>query len=211
MWPQWSGVVLLVGGGPSLLGFDFERLVHPRWTVVGVNQALFDAPVHAGFSIDHGFIERRQEALREFANTRALYLCPPPTWADKIAGWVPNAFHYGSNDRGFTFDQGKLHRFGGTSGYAALNMAAQSGAKRIVLLGYDYGGKDGRQHYHDAYVNERRDGNLHDWGGWVVRYSDAVAAALAVRGIEVINASPSSAIKVFKKMTIDEALTWAAT
>ena len=95
---------------------------------------------------------------------------------------------------------------GATSGYAALNVAALKRARRIVLLGYDYGLIDGRHHYHDAYPwhHSANDQSMPVWA----RQFNSAAQACRELGIEVVNASPSSAIDAFPKMSIEDALTW---
>jgi hypothetical protein len=183
----------MVGGGASLSGFDFEQL-RGAGHVVGVNQSMFTAPTNAGVSIDYRFMRERKLELITFAERLPLYLPTRDMWwrlIEPIAG----AIYLRDVSRGCT------------SGYAALSVALLKRARRIVLLGYDYGLSSGRHHYHDAYpwhVPAEQ-----NWSAWAGLY-DATAKLCRDRDIEVINASPDSAIKSFPKMSIEEALQWGA-
>lgn len=94
---------------------------------------------------------------------------------------------------------------GGNGGFQALNLAIQFGPpKRIILLGYDMHRRDG-SHWHGDHpvglVNPAP-GNMELW---VERY-EANADFIREIGVEVINCSPSSAIRCFPVMTVEEAL-----
>lgn len=94
--------------------------------------------------------------------------------------------------------------WGGNSGFHALNLAVQFGAKRIVLVGYDMTIKAGC-HWHG-----RHPGAMHNpTAGIAERWRRAVDAAAAVieqLGVEVINASPVSALRSYPKMDFKAAL-----
>lgn len=211
--PWWDrGTVYLVGGGPSLCGFDFKHLASLDGFVLGINQAMFDAPCCAGVSIDNVFVKARAIELGDFASRAALYLPVGDIWWRKTPP-IAGAIYLRDNDipspaeaPGLSRKVDAVYR-GATSGYAALNVAVLKRAKRIVLLGYDYGVSDGRHHYHDAYPwhHIANDQSMPVWAG------QFTSAALACRdlGIEVVNASPSSTVNAFPKMSIEEALAWA--
>ena len=203
--PWWNDrTVYVVGGGPSLKGFDFTRLPS-LGHVFGVNQAMVDAHCCAGISIDRLFIDANRLRLETFAASRELYLAPGNTWR-KLLEPVAGATYLRNVPAGLSREPGTVAT-GGTSGYAALNLAVLKGAKRIVLLGYDYGLIDGRHHYHDAYPWHHV-ANDQSWPAWAKQF-DAAAPLLAAQGVEVVNASPQSAITCFPKMSIEDALTWA--
>ena len=83
--PWWDGTVYLVGGGPSLRGFDFKRLASLGGFIVGVNQAMFDAPCCGGVSIDNVFVKARAVELHSFAVRAALYLALGDIWWRKTS------------------------------------------------------------------------------------------------------------------------------
>lgn len=91
---------------------------------------------------------------------------------------------------------------GGNTGHQAINLAALSGAKRILLLGYD--GKkaaDGREHFFGRHPN-----------GTVVPFDmmrqkmKTIPPAAAAMGIEIINCTPGSAIDCFPGATLESVL-----
>ncbi len=202
--PPWNAApAFLAGGGPSLRGFDFERL-RGRGHVLGINQAMFDAPCEAGITVDHVFLRANADRLRTFAAARPLYLVLGNEWARAGLPPIEGAVYLRStSDGALSFDRSFVRR-GATSGYAALNVAVLKGARRIVLLGYDYTTFDGRSHYHDAYPWHHR---AHDqsWHVWARHYRDA-ALVCREQGIEVINASPRSKLAYFPICSLDEVL-----
>lgn len=203
--PWWDDrTVYLVGGGPSLRGFDFGRLIG-RGIICGVNQAMLDLPeCHAGVSIDRKFVHWNQGRLAALARGGlALYLALGLQWRDYL---IPGAAHLNSGgSEPLSLRSNSLRRT--TSGLAALNLAVLKQARRIVLLGFDYGAISGRDHYHDAY-HWVGPGDYQPWADWV-REFDRASPLLKQRGIEVVNASPESRINCFPKMSIDAALEWA--
>lgn len=100
----------------------------------------------------------------------------------------------GSNDRG-------QHA---NSGFQALNLAVQFGAKRIVLVGYDMTLNHGL-HWHGAHKGPLK--NPHPDGVAVWRRNlDAAAEYLNVIGVAVLNASPVSALENYPKVDLLDAL-----
>ncbi len=210
--PWWSDrAVFLVGGGPSLAGFDFSRLADFGY-ILGINQSMLDAPCQAGVSLDHLFVTYRRAELCEFAKSTPLYLALGDIWW-RAAAPIPGAIYLRDSDipapavaPGLSRKPDAVYR-GATSGYVALGLATLKRAKRIVLLGYDYAVNASKHHYHDAYFWHQA-ANDQSIDKWAQQFKSA-AAACAEIGIEVINASPLSAIDAFPKMSIEDALTWS--
>jgi hypothetical protein len=94
---------------------------------------------------------------------------------------------------------------GGNSGFQCLNLAAQFGAKRILLVGYDMR-VDLGEHWHPRHYpplsNPHPNDNLPRWRAAI----DGAAEFFAQAGIEIVNCSPVSLLKAYPKMTIGEAL-----
>ncbi|WP_090229681.1 hypothetical protein [Filomicrobium insigne] len=100
-------------------------------------------------------------------------------------------------------DQPATLGWGGNSGFHALNLAVQFGAKRVVLVGYDMR-IDRGVHWHGRHI---RMGNptesaIRRWRQCL----DAVAPRLASLGVDVLNASPISALTAYRKCSLEEAL-----
>jgi len=201
--PWWDkDRVLLIGGGPSLTGFDLARFVgRPGHRVIGVNHAMFDLPdCDAGVSRDAAFIETNHERLAEFASRRELYLAPGERWFEVGRTPIPGAVYLRPADcTGLSLHPGWVCN-GGTSGYTALNVAVLKRATVIVLFGYDYGSIGARHHYHNRYPFDSG-----CWQEWAAYYR-AAKLDCAKAGVIVINASIDSAIDAFPKCSIEDAL-----
>lgn len=92
----------------------------------------------------------------------------------------------------------------GNSGFQAVNLAVQLGARRLLLIGFDmrldlgihWHGKHGRG------LNNPTEANVAKWR----RILDAAAPRLAALGVSVVNCSAVSALEAYPKMTLTEAL-----
>lgn len=94
---------------------------------------------------------------------------------------------------------------GKNSGFQALNIAVQFGARRIVLVGYDMT-LDRGAHWHANHkgtsLSNPRPANVARWREML----DRQAKLLKRLGVEVVNASPMSALTAFPKMSLQDAL-----
>jgi hypothetical protein len=93
---------------------------------------------------------------------------------------------------------------GGNSGFQALNLAAQFGAAKIIMVGFDMR-VDYGVHWHGRHgerLNNPREANMPGWRSAL----DHAAAVLARYGVCVINASPVSTLTAYPKMTFAQAL-----
>jgi hypothetical protein len=90
-----------------------------------------------------------------------------------------------------------------TSARGAINVLCHLGVARIIALGLD-GGPDakGRTHHHAKHT---RGLNPQIWDLQMDELSH-VAPALAVRGVELLNASPGSRIPFWPIMSLAQAL-----
>jgi hypothetical protein len=94
---------------------------------------------------------------------------------------------------------------GGNSGFQALNLAAQFGADRILLIGFDMTDRSGVHWYGRnkwPMANNPDQSNFTRWLGAM----DRAAPELARRGVRVINANPASAITAFPRMSLRQAV-----
>jgi hypothetical protein len=90
---------------------------------------------------------------------------------------------------------------GAHSGYQAMNLAVHLGAKRIVLLGYDMQPTGGQDHYFGKHPH-RRELPYHLF---LFRFP-TIVAPLRKLGISVINASRQTALDLFPRQSLREAL-----
>ena len=204
--PFWQDKpVIIVAGGSSLRGFDFNSLLEFDAWLVGVNESIFCLPrCDVGVSIDHMFIEQRFDRLK-----------------DKIAGGMELIIATGSKlkkpinatimtrllTNKLSSNPSQLISCG-TSGYGALGVAYLKRAKTVLLLGYDYSA-DGA-HHHEDYPWHKQLKRADCWGFWAAYYGSTVPQLKAAK-IEVFNASPNSAITAFERGTIEQGLSWLRT
>ena len=201
--PPWFSdrTVFVVGGGPSLIGFDFDRLP-ALGHVIGVNRAMFDAPAQCGVSMDIKFVNEHRDDLDAFARRNELYLGAGRVWWRAMPVIERAIYLREDHEEGLSLAPDRI-RTNLTSGYTALNLAVLKRARRIVLLGFDYGAAGGRHHYHNRYP--WFDPTAAHWPQWAQRFEVAAQACQRL-GIEVINASPDSAIVAFPRVTIEDCL-----
>ena len=226
--PQlWSGGdVWIIGGGPSInKQFDvppqlveeirngskplselspYMAAIHGRH-VIGVNVAfMIGRWIDIVFFGDNGFYLRFKRQLAEFKGLKIT--CNSQPGRD---GFIKCMARDTSHPRGISLRPGYVS-WNSNSGAAAISIAAQTGAKRIMLLGFDMQLSDEHtQHFHDVYkrgkiVEDRRLRKLpfrrH------MRGFDQIAKDARQYGIEIINVNPESAIEQFRKVSLKEFL-----
>lgn len=101
------------------------------------------------------------------------------------------------------FDPDPKHlRTGGNSGYAAIHIAIQAGAERILLLGFDMTSHGGaKPHWFGKHIAGLRPTDDGTFTRWIERFP-----ALMGHGAEIINCSPGSALKCFPTADLAEVL-----
>ncbi len=91
------------------------------------------------------------------------------------------------------------------SGGAAINLAVHFGVKQIILLGFDMKlDKDANQHWHKYYGSDRK--TVKSTFQMHMRGFEQIKIDADKLGVEILNASPDSAIKEFKKISVKEVL-----
>jgi len=90
---------------------------------------------------------------------------------------------------------------GGNSGFQALNLAAQFGASRILLAGFDFL----LSHWHADHVAPCRNPKASTLAEWRETLDEA-APVYRAWGVDVVNCSPVSTLTAFRRATIREAL-----
>jgi hypothetical protein len=93
-----------------------------------------------------------------------------------------------------------LRTGGGHSGFQAINLAVQFGAKRILLLGFDMVG--GRRLAHEQGVAKQMSSRVNEWR----KAMDGIAPQFVQLGVEVINCTPGSALKAYQTASLEYAL-----
>lgn len=94
---------------------------------------------------------------------------------------------------------------GGNSGFQAVNLAVQFGAKRILLVGFDMHDRSGVHWYGRAGGMGRNNPDENNFRRWRAAFAASVPDFEAL-GIEVINTAPYSSLTCFKKQSIEATL-----
>ena len=203
---DWQGErCVVIAGGPSLRGFDFERLRGER--IITVNRAHEKVPwSNVNISLDwrwwcwttNGALGRvSQELWRTYKGVKLMIDgdeenpkaddYPPEV---QVVPAYPNA-----NKFSVSIEYGLGH--GSNSGFAALNLALVLGAEEVYLLGFDMRGEHGKQaHWHDEYPHQQGD----------PVYKKMIAAfRIALHHIyerwphvRIVNCNPHSALDAFE-------------
>jgi hypothetical protein len=204
--PFWDkSAVAIVGGGPSLIGFDYEKLRGAH--VLAVKGTIFDIPwADAGFGLD---MPRYIEWRERLANVQArVYWAVPEDQLQKT-GPPPSkniTFLKRLNGEDVSADPGAIYG-GGTSGFGAVQIALLKQAKRIGLFGFDYNGggevENGGFRHNDQHYVKKRAQNAENWRVWSEHFRVYVPA-LREMGVHVFNACPHSQIECFQKVTLDD-------
>jgi uncharacterized Rossmann fold enzyme len=192
---EWTGAdVFVIGGGPSLQGFDWG-LLEGRKTI-GCNSAFRLGPRRCSlcfFSDIHWF--------ETYENELAAYGGRVVTHAEEFLGnRVPWVFCMQRAPSG-------LHRtslgFGGNSGCSAINLALLMGAARVFLLGFDCKlGKDRKPNWHEHVIDTPSD---EVYLRFLEGFRDIANDLPSVfPGREVINLTPGSALTYFPTATYEE-------
>lgn len=224
MWE--GGDVWIIGGGPSvskefgipesvvkqvLEGSSSPSIYSPymegihKKHVIGINVSYMIGDwIDMVFFGDKDFYLTHQQGLAKFPGLKVA--CFPSASQSE---WVKYLGRDGNHPRGITTNSKRIS-WNYNSGAAAISVAAHTGAKRIILLGFDMKLSDAKmQHWHDVYkrgqaVTEKRLKGLpfdRHLRGFVEIAKDAKKL-----GIEIINASPESTITQFPKYTVKELL-----
>lgn len=184
---QWVGAdVAIVGGGPSLRGFDW-RALHP-FKVIGCNAAflLTAAACHVGFFADRPWFDAYQERIEAFAG---------PVVTNCEEGFTNHPWVHYMERRDIGLHTEALG-FGGNSGCSAINLALVMGAKRVLLLGFDCKlGAQQEMNWHDMRMEPAQPGVFPKFQEGF----HAIARDLprVFPGCEVINCTPDSALTCF--------------
>jgi hypothetical protein len=220
-----GGDVYILGGGPSVpVQFDipnkiiqdvvrgaalpsvyspYMSFLHDKH-VIGVNVAfLIGDWIDMVFFGDNSFFLAYKNKLAEFPGIKIS--CHPHI---EKYNWVKYLPKDNNHPNGISSNPKKVS-WNNNSGSAAINIAVNAGAKRVILLGFDMKlNTNAQQHWHDLYhrlnaVNRKGKPVGVPFGRHLMGFPE-IAKDTAKMGVEILNASPDSAICQFRKVTIKE-------
>lgn len=190
-WPKWRGqTAVCIATGPSLKAQQVETVRQSGVRTIGINDV----------GLTHDWIDIWYAADLQFwahykPTSKALRVC-----AEKDGRGLYDRFlDVNNREKALQYIPGyALH--GEHSGFQALQLAISLGAKRVVLLGYDCKPKGQVTNYFGTKCAKlQRPSN---YGQWPLHYE-----RLAIPGgVEVLNATPGSAITAYPFVDIGAAV-----
>jgi hypothetical protein len=198
-WHDWQGrACAIVASGPSARNASLECL-KGRLSLIAIKETFHLCPwADVVFGCD-GPWWKANKGLPEFKGTKLSHdaaICAAYPDVHKI--------EVIREDRLFTDHPGTIG-YGRNSGFMALNLAVQFGARRILLIGFDLHADDGIHWYGpNAWRGATNPGERQ-----FRRWRDAFAAAapqLKQLCIDVVNASSRSALTCFRRQSVEATL-----
>lgn len=105
----------------------------------------------------------------------------------------------------FSTDPRRIH-YGSNSGFQAVNLALLFGAERVILIGFDMRVVDGKKHFFGDHPPPLRMPTRYE--RFALCFAEAAKHLPA--GVEILNATPGSALTCFAQVTLDDALAHSA-
>jgi len=198
----------IIGGGPSLEGFDWKKLIGKR--TIGINRAFEKIEPTVIFSMDTRFLRWLEkgyygrEVNEKFLNARSYkvwnitYVASLPNFIYIVKVWKD--YNTGALAFTDTLKDGIGH--GDNSGYAALNLAFCLGANPIFLLGFDCKHENGKTHWHEGHPHPQSASKVKGF----IQHFERVAPVLKAKRIRVVNLNPESALECFEKRNPEDFL-----
>lgn len=187
-----SDEISIIAGGWSVKLIDLDRV---PGTIIGVNDSSILTRCDMIVSMDRLWTEGRFAKLR--AMSKPAYLRRSAVQnVERKWPWL-HIFDCDNESTELSEDRSVLN--GPHSGFCAFNLAYQLRPSRIYLFGFDMNlGPKGEDYWYPRYSWQNKKASS---GKYVVRLKQFESAARKCKaaGIEVINASPFSAIQTFKR------------
>lgn len=189
--PRFDGQDLfIIGGGPSLRSFDFDKLKGRN--VIGCNDAyhfgddIVDINIFGDFRwwVHH----KIKDAFKEFTNP--VVTNNTKCKDEKRLIWFKRL------STGY-YDDGVTLGWNGNTGSSAINLALVLGASRIFLLGYDMEKQGIKANWHDRQLSKP---NARCYRRYIKAFHTSVQdIEKKWPDVEIINLNPDSQLTVFPK------------
>lgn len=199
---SWRGQpCFIIAGGPSLRGFDFDRL-RGRGRIIAINRALEFAPfADIAFFMDWKLYKRYHESIANKKYWDAF--AGHKVFLNLMGRRLDDCYSVRSLGRsGCSTSIAKGLYHGNNSGHGAINLAFTMAASPIYLLGYDCGFRKGEpSHFHSGYGTRANPAV----GRSFIRDFEMLKQHLRGRAV-IYNLNPNSALRIWPFRTIDEVL-----
>jgi hypothetical protein len=203
--PLWKGMTaFILAGGPSLKDFDVTRL-QGRMTIA-INSSCLIAPwADILYFIDSSWWDNHRDIVMKW---------PGLVFTDsrRAKGEAPDRLMRLQHEQRQDFPPpgSPVIRYGRSSGHMAVSLSVALGCKRIVLLGYDMKISGNRSHHHDDPTYRNNEDNLkhlaNTYASSFVPSFRGWHAAAKNLGVDVVNATPDSALQEFPFVDIKDEL-----
>jgi hypothetical protein len=176
---------------------SYMKVLHDKH-VIGVNMAFelgnwIDMIVFG----DSSFLQRTKKGLMKYTGIK---VCCHPASNEHKEKWIKYVDRDRKRQYGIS-ENPKQIIWCDHSGGAAINVAYLTGAKRIMLLGFDMcRGKDGKSHWHGFYGSPKV-----QYDRFILSFTK-IADDLKRLGIEILNVNLNSKINEFPKVGINQIL-----
>lgn len=195
---------VLFATGPSLTDDVMDAVMNARvrsqapLRLFGCNDAYqIVSTLDVHYACDASWWHKHYQHMKDYVATQGLWTQEP----QMSQSAHPNLHRIaGRSGKGLSTAQDLIH-FGNNSGYQLINVALLFGIKRMILCGYNMSVVDKKRHFfgdHPQGLN--RSGS---YTGFIGNYKTIKPDDY---GIEIINATPRSALDMFPKMSLEEAL-----
>ena len=197
--PRWTGTAIVAATGPSLTEEVAE--ICNGYNVVAVNDAYKLIPFAPVLYACDAAWWRHHKTCPGFTGEKWS------THDDRGNKKIDVAEAYGVHlvqgrkGGGFSTNPAFIH-YGSNSGFQATNLAILFGATRIVLVGFDMRSVGGRQHFFGTHPTPLRQAS--SYSVFVRAFNEA--SHNMPPGVQIINATPDSALKCFPFVPLQEAL-----
>jgi hypothetical protein len=208
-----QGTISVIASGWSLADIPFDRIPGLK---VGVNDSAWRAQADLGVTMDRLFFEGRFNQLEHAfspSTRRVMYYRAGIDKAGRApGGWV--RFDCDNESTEMSLEWAPRCRLNGlNSGICAINLAYRiaknQALDRVILWGFDMcRSPDGRAYYHEPYpwapTPATKPGK---YAAWASSAFHKIAAQFVAAKIELLNASPPSAILGIRKVKPKDLLT----
>lgn len=187
----WSGTAVCVATGPSLTTEQVAVVRASGVPVVTVNDAYLMAPfADVVYFADAKWWRWHKDRAewRSFAGQKATIFTSGNSVDERDVHILRNARRDGLSTNPEEICTGS------NSGYQAINVATLAGASRVILIGYDCKA-DGKKHH---FFGDHPDKTMPPYPMIKGRFASAAEAAKKM-GIEIVNATPGSALECFPR------------
>jgi hypothetical protein len=211
---SWAGKrSFILCGGPSLEGFDFNRIRNEK--TIGINKSFSQFDTTICYAMDQRFYDSitypnraDQESVAlhnawlRFPGLKAFLKVNEKTKLD------PNVYYVEAiKKRLVSLDISQGIYAGGNSGFGGMMLAIALGSRQIYLLGADLKVDEKRKktHWHEGYKKQKIENLVKVLKAFKKEF-EHFAEAIRELGVEVVNLNPDSALECFPKKDIREVI-----